>query len=93
MTGCPIADRWTRAWWVRPVSKSSSSKLAESDLVMSLKRVRASLPDQSTRMRRRSEGLRRSGASMTPEAWGIRPWTRATYVFATRRSENWRMRS
>ena len=66
--GWPRWARWTRIWWVRPVSSSSSTRARSPRFSRTRQRVRAALPSGRTICSTREPGFGPSGASMTPSA-------------------------
>ena len=87
-TGSPIASRWTRIWWVRPVSSRASQERpahraarATSNHVTASRGVSLSID-----RRVRSARSRPIGASIRPVLERGAPRTSARYLRSTRRS-------
>ena len=71
MSGARRCARWTRIWWVRPVSSSHSTRAALVVRARTRMRVWAERPPAATTMRRRSRLWRAMGSSMSRlPSWG-----------------------
>ena len=73
-----MADRWTRIWWVRPVSSAAVIRVVGAGSVNRCStryRVRASLPRRDTAIRVGELTDRPMGASTTPDSPSTPPST------------------
>ena len=86
-TGWPIAAKWARTWWVRPVSSRASTRVSAGKVSSTLKWVRASrAPRPRTARRSGARWSRPSGASIVPERDRGCPSTNARYSRSTSRA-------
>ena len=90
---CPIALRWTRIWWVRPVAIETRISVTPGSCRAQVTRVTAWRARRArVEIFSRCTGSRPSGRSMRRRLWTT-PQTSATYSLSTSRSWNWRASS
>src|SRR5215218_5524068 len=77
-----MAERWTRIWWVRPVSSRTRSMLCRSASATTSKCVTAGFPTPAA-MSVGLSGSRPTGASMVPVSGNPSPTTTALYRRST----------